>query len=123
MTTAAVLWSYTDNAQTTLDLLTTPGRDRVTLRIQAIGQFFDATLTIPAPQIPDFATALTSNSDWAYDSITDRIAILTPERSGGTLLELGEDELDVDTPPKILIPDSSRQALADALIRSVSPSS
>jgi hypothetical protein len=119
MPTAAVLWSYTDNAETTLDLLTTPDRDRVTLRIQAIGQFFDATITIPAPHIPDLATSLTGNTDWAYDSITDRIAILTPVRNGGTILELAEDELDVDTTPKILIPDNSRQGLAEALTRSV----
>ncbi|QKW31494.1 hypothetical protein HUT11_35620 (plasmid) [Streptomyces seoulensis] len=119
-TSAVVLWSYTDNAQTALDLLATPYRDQVTLRIQALGQFFDATITIPAPQITDLATALITNTDWAYDSITDRIAILTPARAGGTLLELAEDELDVDTPPKILIPDNSRQSLTDALVRSVS---
>jgi len=113
------LWSYTDNADTDLDIHTNPNRE-TTLRIRAHGQFFDATITIPAPQIPDLATALTSNTDWAYDSITGRIAILTPTSSGGTVLELAEDELDVDTPPSILIPDGSRQAMADALSRAVS---
>lgn len=114
------LWSYTDNADTDLDIHTGPNRG-TTLRIRAHGQFFDATITIPASQIPDLATALTNNTDWAYDSIINRIAILTPSSSsGGTLLELAEDELDVDAPPRILIPDGSRQAMAAALSRAVS---
>jgi hypothetical protein len=118
-TTAPLLWSYTDNASTNLDIFTTPNRDQITLRIQAIGQFFDATIAVPASQIPDLATALTSNTDWAYDSITGRIAILTPCRNGDTVLELAEDELDVDSPPQIRIPAGSREAMADALLRSV----
>jgi hypothetical protein len=116
-------WDYTDNAGTTLTVIPAglredPGCAEVTVRIKAIGQFFDADAGIPSRDLPAMIDALTGNQVWSYDTLDDVGVQLTPFGGGGMILAISVDP-EADDEPQIHIPETQRLPLASALRRAL----